>query len=148
MKLKTVRSEHFLKLLSIVTIAASTSLVSTTHAQAASCWNHNGSVMRLEASGNQRWFYYQNPKQVLRNAGVRPGTLFFNGRKNGNFYSGTARRFSRFCPGQPLTYYVEGPVASNQLRVTLRGQYEVNRRCQPTGRVKNDRLVFTYMYQC
>ncbi len=82
----------------------------STTASADSCWNHNGSVMRLVAQGNKRWFYYENPKQVLRRAGVRRGTLLFNGRKQGNFYSGTARRFSKYCPGEALEYNVEGPV--------------------------------------
>ena len=117
-------------------------------AEAASCWWHNGSLMRLEASGNQRWMYYERPRQVLRNAGVRRGTLLFNGRKNGNWYSGTARRFSKFCPGTPLEYFVEGPVSQNQLRVTVHGVRNVYRRCRDTGRKAQDTLVFTYAHQC
>ncbi|MDJ0613025.1 MAG: hypothetical protein QNJ29_05070 [Rhizobiaceae bacterium] len=121
---------------------------SMTSASADSCWNHNGSVMRLKASGNQRWMYYENPRQVLRNAGVRRGTLLFNGIKSGNWYSGTARRFSKFCPGNPLEYYVEGPVRSDQLEVTVRGTREVFKQCQPTGRMASDELVFTYLRDC
>ena len=117
-------------------------------AKADSCWDHNGSVMRLKASGNNRWFYYERPRQVLRNAGVRRGTLLFNGRKSGNWYSGIARRFSKFCPGSPLEYYVEGPVAPSQTKVTVRGTRNVHRRCQPTGAVATDVLVFTYLRQC
>ncbi len=49
----------------------------STKAAAASCWNHNGSVMRLEASGNQRWFYYQNPRQAMRTATRRTAILGF-----------------------------------------------------------------------
>ena len=104
--------------------------------------------MRLEASGNQRWMYYENPRQVLRNAGVRCGTLLFNGRKNGNWYSGTARRFSKFCPGTPLEYFVEDPVSQNQLRVTVHGVRNVYRRCRDTSRRARDTLVFNYAYQC
>ena len=113
-----------------------------------SCWDHNGSVMRLRAQGNQRWFYYERPRQVLRNAGVRPGTLLFEGRKSGNWYSGQARRFSKYCPNDPLVYYVEGPVASSQTKVTVRGTREVHKRCVPTGQVKTDTLVFTYLRRC
>ena len=127
---------------------SATMFATSTAANAASCWNHNGSLMRLEASGNQRWMYYERPRSVLRKAGVRSGTLLFNGRKNGNWYSGTARRFSKFCPGNPLKYHVEGPVAGNQLRVTLHGQRDVHRSCQPTGRIANDTLVFTYSHDC
>ena len=123
-------------------------IFSATPAAADSCWDHNGSLMRLEARGNQRWFYYEAPREVLRRAGVRRGTLLFNGRKNGNWYSGTARRFSKHCPGEPYEYFVEGPVASSQTRVTVRGNREVHNRCQPTGRFKPDRLVFTYSHKC
>lgn len=117
-------------------------------AAADSCWNHNGSVMRLKAQGNQRWFYYEQPKQVLWNAGVRPGTLLFDGRKNGNWYTGNARRFSKYCPGNPLIYHVEGPVRGDQLQVTVRGRREVHSQCTPTGRWAEDVLVFTYLYDC
>lgn len=117
-------------------------------AKADSCWNHNGSLMRLKASGNQRWMYYENPRQVLRNAGVRRGTLFFNGFKKGNWYSGTARRFSKYCPGTPLEYYVEGPVRKDQLQVTVRGTREVYKQCRPTGNIASDTLVFTYVRNC
>ncbi|GAA0784592.1 hypothetical protein [Roseibium denhamense] len=113
-----------------------------------SCWNHNGSIMRLQAQGNQRWMSYENPRNVLRNAGVQRGTLLFNGVKTGNWYSGTARVFSKFCPGNPLEYFVEGPVRGDQLQVTVRGTREVFQRCQPTGRYTTDTLVFTYSHDC
>lgn len=119
-----------------------------TAAKADSCWDHNGSVMRLVAQGNQRWFYYEVPRTTLRNAGVVPGTLLFNGVKRGNWYEGTSRVFSRHCPGQPLEYYVEGPVAPNQLRVTVTGTRELHSRCAWTGDYATDTLVFTYLYQC
>ena len=122
--------------------------VSSTSAHADSCWDHNGSLMRLKASGNQRWIYYEVPRDVLRRAGVQRGTLLFNGWKDGNSYSGTARRFSKYCPGQPLEYQVSGPVSPNQTKVTVYGDREVHKRCVGTGRYKRDRLVFTYSHQC
>jgi len=115
-----------------------------TEALADSCWDHNGSIMRLQAEGNQRWLYYENPRSVLRDAGVENGTLLFNGTKSGNWYSGTARVFSKFCPGNPLEYYVEGPVRPDQLKVTVRGTRDVYKNCALTGKVKTDTLVFTY----
>lgn len=117
-------------------------------ALADSCWVHNGSLMRLTAAGNQRAFYYEHPKQVMRGAGVAHGTLLFKGANVDGYYSGTARVFSKYCPGTPLEYYVEGPVDRNQTRVTLRGTREVMERCQPTGRSTTDTLVFTYSHQC
>ncbi|WP_210245722.1 MULTISPECIES: hypothetical protein [Alphaproteobacteria] len=104
--------------------------------------------MRLTAAGNQRAFYYEYPKQGMRGAGVRQGTLLFNGSNVNGWYSGTARVFSKFCPGSPLEYHVEGPVDRNQTRVTLRGTREVMERCQATGRRTTDTLVFTYSHQC
>ena len=125
-------------------------LISFTSAPALSdsCWNHNGSIMRLVASGNQRWFYYENPKAVLREAGVSSGTLLFNGRKQGNYYIGIARRFSKYCPNAPLQYSVEGPVSPDQSTVTVRGSRPVHRKCAPTGRYADDTLIFTYVRDC
>ena len=120
----------------------------TTSARADSCWNHNGSLMRLKASGNARRFLYEAPKAQLRRAGVTRGTLLFEGRKNGNSYQGTARRFSRFCPGNPLVYSVGGPVRADQLQVTLIGTYDHHERCEYTGETRSDRLVFTYSHDC
>lgn len=119
-----------------------------TGAKADSCWNHNGSLVRLEASGNDRWFSYERPRQSLLAAGVRRGTLLFKGRISGNRYSGTAHVYSRYCPGDPLPYRVQGPVSGNQTRVTLRGQREVYTQCEPTGRYTTDTLVFTYSHRC
>lgn len=139
---------YFTKLAIVTALALTGYSVAPTSAKADSCWNHNGSLMRLKASGNKRWMYYENPRQVLRNAGVRRGTLLFNGQKSGNWYSGTARRFSKFCPGNPLEYYVEGPVRGDQLQVTVRGTREVYKKCQPTGNIASDVLVFTYVKAC
>ena len=143
-----VSSFSVLKLGAAALVLSTASVAFSTTASADSCWNHNGSVMRLVARGNQRWFYYEEPKQVLRRAGVRHGTLLFNGRKQGNFYSGTARRFSKYCPGEALEYHVEGPVRRDQLKVTVEGQREVYNRCRSTGRKAWDSLAFTYMYKC
>ncbi len=117
-------------------------------ALADTCWMHNGSTMRLKASGNERYFYYEAPRSGLWGAGVQRGTLLFNGTKNGNWYSGLARVFSSGCPGDPLEYYVEGPVSSDQARVTLTGTRETSDNCVATGRVVVDELVFTYTHQC
>ncbi|WP_305968846.1 MULTISPECIES: hypothetical protein [unclassified Mameliella] len=118
-------------------------------AVADSCWDHNGSIMRLTDQGNNRWFWYETtPHSWQYPAGVTPGTLLFNGWKNGEWYSGTARRFSKYCPSTPLEYHVEGPVLQNPLRVQVTGQYQVQRNCQPTGEWRTDTLVFTYRYQC
>jgi hypothetical protein len=120
----------------------------STLSQAESYWNHNGSLMRLESNGDERYFYYQSPRSGMVKQGVRPGTLLFSGRKEGDYYYGTARVFSRHCPGDPLEYSVEGPVVEGGqgLRVILTGSRPVHKRCRETGRHKTDRLVFQYRY--
>lgn len=141
---------RILHILAVLVLAAGMSLggLPVSSAKADSCWNHNGSVMRLVASGNKRWFYYEAPRAGLRDAGVNPGTLLFEGEKRGNTYVGWARVFSRHCPGQPLEYYVEGPVAPSQTEVTVIGTREVHSRCQWTGDYTTDVLTFTYRSQC
>jgi hypothetical protein len=126
-------------------LALSLAIVSPAVAVADSCWNHNGSTMRLLAKGNNRAFIYESPRPGIA---VSRGTLLFDGVKSGNWYSGTARVFSKFCPGTPLEYFVEGPVRSDQLQVTVRGTREVYERCQPTGRYTTDTLVFTWLRNC
>ena len=145
MSFKSLRSLVF----GLALVTAPVGIVASSNsANADSCWDHNGSVMRLQAEGNKRWMYYEIPREVLRNAGVQQGTLLFNGEKNGNWYSGTARRFSKYCIGDPLEYFVEGPVRKDQLQVTVRGTREIHKKCQPTGRLAQDELIFTYIRNC
>ncbi|SNY91844.1 hypothetical protein SAMN04515647_2087 [Cohaesibacter sp. ES.047] len=138
-----LRKPLFLALIIPIAGLSLTSLA--TSAVADSCWWHNGSLMRLKARGNDRWFYYEQPRAGLS---VSRGTLLFNGSKQGDWYVGTARVFSQYCPGSPQPYRAEGPVAPNQLRVTVQGDREIHKRCRPTGRWTSDTLVFTYAYRC
>jgi hypothetical protein len=48
----------------------------------------------------------------------------------------------------PTTYRVAGPVSTDQLTVTLRGQRVVFRQCASTGEIRDDVLVFTYQSDC
>lgn len=126
-------------------------LGAVSNAQADSCWNHNGSTMRLTDNGQNRSFYYETtPHSWQAAAGVYPGTLLFNGRNTGDYYSGTARVFSRFCPGNPLEYSVQGPVTrpSGNIVITMRGARDANNQCMNTGRRVTDTLVFTYLRNC
>ena len=114
-------------------------------AAADSYWDHNGSLMRLKANGQQRVFTYEEPRSVLRRAGVRRGTVLFDGRNVGDYYVGRARRFSKYCEA-PLDYEVEGPVVGGT-RIIMRGTREVFASgCRGTGRSVEDELVFTYSW--
>ncbi len=109
-----------------------------------SYWDHNGSLMRLKANGQQRVFTYEEPRSVLRRAGVRTGTVLFDGRNVGDYYVGRARRFSKDCKA-PLVYKVEGPVVDGGSRIVMRGMRQVFASgCRGTGRYVEDVLVFTY----
>jgi len=121
---------------------------SATSGLADSCWVHNGPLMRLKASGSERFFYDEEPRQGLRAAGVQRGTLLFNGTSNAGRYAGWTRLFSSACPGEPRGHHVEGPVAANRTTVRMTGTREVSELCQPTGRIVTDELVFTNSHQC
>ena len=123
-------------------------LVAPGVALADSCWFHNGSLMRLQAQGQNRWFSYEAPRATLQSAGVQQGTLLFNGTNVNGWYSGTARVFSSACPGQPQEYTVSGPVGPNQTSVTLQGNRQVHNACRWTGAYTTDTLHFTYSHQC
>lgn len=123
-------------------------VLSVTAARADSCWVHNGSLMRLQDAGTLRLFSYEVPRVGLRSAGVWRGTVLFDGENLGGWYRGFARVFSSSCPGEPLDYYVEGPVTGGQTRVILQGAREVYDDCRPTGRYTTDLLVFDYSHRC
>jgi hypothetical protein len=117
-------------------------------AVAASCWIHNGSVMRLEASGDSRQFIYEMPRRELRDLGIEPGTLLLSGVSAGQTYVGMSRIFSVECPNEFREYKVSGPILRNHTQVILYGQRQLFRGCVPTGKVMRDTLVFNYLQLC
>ena len=129
----------------MLALAVAAMLTGSGAALADSFWDHNGSLMRLKANGQQRVFTYEEPRSVLRRAGVRRGTVLFDGRNVGDYYVGRARRFSKYCEA-PLDYEVEGPVVGGT-RIIMRGTREVFASgCRGTGRSVEDELVFTYSW--
>lgn len=82
-------------------------------------WDHNGSRMTLTASGSERKFTYAVPRDAIARQGVRPGTLLFDGNRNGDAYAGRAFVFKAGC--LPLEYWTSGRVSHDQRSVTLRG---------------------------
>jgi hypothetical protein len=106
-------------------------------------WLHNDSEMRLFADGLNRRFVYEKPREGLVARGVRRGTLLFDGRKDGETYSGRSRIFSPKCG--PLEYEVSGKVAADQRRVEMTGQRPiVDDKCRVT-RTERDTLVFEFL---
>ena len=122
--------------LCIVAILPATSIAL---AQSTSFWNHNGSTVKLEASGNARRFYYVEPRTGLA---AKPGDLLFEGQRNGSRYIGTAYLFSEICG--PIGYAVDGVVGNNDRMVTLTGTApRRNAQCQVMAYFQ-DQLVFSF----
>lgn len=114
-------------------------------AVADSFWNHNGSLMRLSADGNERVFTYEVPSKTMLKTGVTKGTVLFEGQRNGNRYSGEARVFSKDCD-EPLVYRVAGNTVGEK-KVVMKGKREkYTSGCRATGKMVTDTLVFTYQY--
>lgn len=106
-------------------------------AHSAGVWEHNGSTVYLESDGLARKFIYRTPRSGLP---VRPGTLLFQGKQNGDRYSGTAYRFSRSCGA--IGYAVTGSVAEDGRTVTMFGKApRRNAGCKVIG-FRADTLVF------
>mgnify|MGYP001194461687 CR=1 FL=1 len=103
-------------------------------------WSHNNSVMRLDADGARRSFYYMNPRPGLRALGVSGGTLLFEGARDGYTYRGTARYFTRTCGVQQFP--VSGTVSADESRIELTGvSQRLDAACNPSG-TRQERLVF------
>jgi uncharacterized caspase-like protein len=125
------------------TSSLGSSAVSPTQGNAPSLWTHNGSTMRLVASGDQRIFLYERPRSGLIAHGVRSGTTLFEGRRTGNRYTGTAYRFSAQCGLRGFP--VAGQVENGDRRVRLNGRYPVfGPGCTLSGRNEPETLIFDF----
>lgn len=113
-----------------------------------SCWNHNGSLMRLIASGDSRTFIYEVPRSGLASIGVRRGDVLFTGHATGTSYEGIARIFSTECPGETTQYGVSGPILPGEKQVILYGSRQTYRKCESTDRRVQDKLIFNYSHRC
>lgn len=111
-----------------------------------SLWSHNGSTVLWYSNGNYRKVTYYNPRRGLS---VGPGTVLFEGQRNGNEIYGTAYVFKRGC--QPAGYGVRGYVdPSRQTHVVLYGSAPIRQRggCAVVGynpQSGNSRLEFNFI---
>ena len=104
-------------------------------------WNHNGSVVSLVTQGAKQKFFYDTPRVGLLDAGVKPGTLLFDGQRNGQNFVGTAFQFYRTCKsrGFPVT----GSTSDDRRQITLKGKAPLlDMNCNVTG-TRDDVLIFT-----
>ena len=118
-------------------------LTSTQAAPGPSRWNQNGSVVYLIADGAIRRLYYEIPLSELAAAGVKKGTLFFDGKKNGNHYIGRAYTFAAKC--KPMGFPVNGDISDDEKQVTLRGKVpKLNSSCK-VARYSDEALVLNFV---
>jgi hypothetical protein len=104
-------------------------------------WNHNGSLVSLVSDGAKQKIYYQAPRVGLVDAGVKTGSLLFEGQKNGPALVGTAYLFYRSC--KPRGYQVSGNTSEDRRQITLKGKApQLDSSCNITGS-RDDVLVFT-----
>ena len=103
-----------------------------------SLWNHDGSIVRLEAVGRARRFYYVEPRAGLS---ARSGDIAFEGVREGPAYSGRAFQFSENCA--PLAYQAKGSVSPDESYVKM-GGYKPRRdgQCNIVSYV-DEELVFS-----
>ncbi len=111
--------------LAVITAAGAAGVCLATPVFAASsAWEHDGSRVTLEENGEKRTITFARPKASLRKAGVRNGTVLFDGKvKKDGRVSGYAKIFKVGC--EPVDYFVEGTVDSAEGKIVLQGQAPV-----------------------
>lgn len=99
-----------------------------------SLWEHNGSLMRLEEKGKKRSIVYEQPRSSLQAAGVKPGTVLFEGEEKADGrFAGYAKLFRKGC--DPIDYFVEGAHSKEKGEILLQGQAPIysGESCKITG---------------
>jgi hypothetical protein len=121
--------------LSLVILSALGALTTPALAAGGSIWDHNGSKMTLEENGEHRKLVYKELREGLDKAGIRAGTVLFNGeRKPNGRLAGFAKIFKGTC--NPVDYFVEGTLNEAKGEIVLQGQapvYASGTSCEVTG---------------
>jgi TPR repeat protein len=109
-------------------------------APAGTYWKHSNSIMRLEATGLGRKFFFYKPSDAELQAGAKAESLRFDGHISGNGYTGTAFLYSDKCGRS--AFQVLGQIENNESRVILSGKSpQVDGDCREIGR-SDQKLVF------
>jgi hypothetical protein len=112
-------------------------------APAGSYWKHGSSIMRLEATGLSRKFFFYKPSDDQLEAGAKAESLRFDGQISRKGYTGTAFLYSDKCGRS--AFQVSGQIESNESRVILSGRSpQVDRDCREIGG-SDQKLVFDLM---
>lgn len=103
-------------------------------AHANTSWDHNGSLMVLEENGTKRKLVYAEPRGTLDTAGVKKGTVLFDGEEKADGrLAGYAKLFRVGC--DPVDYFVEGSLDKTKGEILLQGQAPIysGQGCKITG---------------
>jgi len=103
-------------------------------AHANTSWDHNGSLMVLEENGKKRKLVYAEPRSTLDTAGVKRGTVLFDGEEKADGrLAGYAKLFRAGC--DPVDYFVEGSFDKSKGEILLQGQAPIysGAGCKITG---------------
>lgn len=103
-------------------------------AHANTSWDHNGSLVVLEENGTKRRLVYAEPRSTLDTAGVRKGTVLFDGEEKADGrLAGYAKLFRVGC--DPVDYFVEGSFDKSKGEILLQGQAPIysGQGCKITG---------------
>lgn len=103
-------------------------------AHANTSWDHNGSLMVLEENGKKRKLVYAEPRNTLDTAGVKRGTVLFDGEEKADGrFAGYAKLFRAGC--DPVDYFVEGSLDTSKGEILLQGQAPIysGTGCKITG---------------
>jgi TPR repeat protein len=108
-----------------------------------SYWKSADSIMRLEARGSNRKFFFYKPSNAELKAGAKAGSLRFDGKISGKGYKGTAFLYSEKC-GRSV-FQVSGEIENDDSRVILSGRApNVDSDCRKFGRT-DQTLIFDFM---
>jgi hypothetical protein len=123
--------------------AAQNSPSSKAPAPGGTYWKSDGSIMRLEATGIKRKFFFYKPSDVELNAGAKTGSLRFDGQISGKGYTGTAFLYSDKCGRS--AFRVSGEIENSDSRVILSGRPpHLDNDCRKIGRT-DQTLIFDFM---
>jgi len=108
-----------------------------------SYWKQGESVMRLDAVGVSRKFYFYIPSDAQLKAGAKAESLRFEGQIAGAGYTGTVFLYSAKC-GR-VAFPVSGQIENDDGRVILFGRTpKLDGNCREIGKV-DQKLVFDLM---